>query len=78
MRMAAAVISWPACGIDTPSEVLMSVSVPGTTITPVPMTKLPTISAHRTGGNGVRAEGVATADMRPSVGHQGSPAVRCG
>ena len=48
--MAAAVISWPACGIDTFSDWLMSVRVPGTAITPVPITKLPVISAQRADG----------------------------
>jgi hypothetical protein len=38
---AAAVISWPAVATLTDSEVLISLSVPGTTITPVPITKLP-------------------------------------
>lgn len=43
-------ISWPAAATDTASEALISLSVPGTTITPVPMTKLPNSSAQRTGG----------------------------
>ena len=46
MTMAPAVMSWPACGIDTCSDRLMSLSVPGTAMTPEPMTKLPAISAH--------------------------------
>ena len=53
-----AVMSWPACGIDTSSDRLMSLSVPGTTITPVPMTKLPTISAHKACGSRAVAVGV--------------------
>ena len=44
-----------ACGIDTPSERLMSFSVPGTTMTPVPITKLPAISAQRARGSGALA-----------------------
>ena len=47
IRMAAAVISCPACGMEMPSERLMSLSAPGTIITPVPITTLPTIKAHR-------------------------------
>jgi hypothetical protein len=43
---AAAVINWPALATLTASEVLISLSVPGTTITPVPITKLPASSAQ--------------------------------
>ncbi|MDQ0570744.1 hypothetical protein QFZ42_002578 [Variovorax paradoxus] len=43
---AATVISWPAVATVTASDVLISLSVPGTTITPVPITKLPASSAH--------------------------------
>src|SRR3990167_11495643 len=57
IRMAAAVMSWPAWGIDTFSEALMSLSVPGTTMTPVPITKLPSIRAHRARGRAVWAGG---------------------
>jgi hypothetical protein len=42
----AAVISWPALATDTASPLLISFSVPGTTITPVPITKLPNSSAQ--------------------------------
>jgi hypothetical protein len=51
--MAAAVMSCPACGIETLSDWLMSGSVPGTAITPVPITKLPVISAHRAEDDGL-------------------------
>ena len=51
IRMAPAVISMPACGTVTPKELLMSLSVPGTTITPVPMIRLPSISAHSACGS---------------------------
>ena len=40
---------------ETSSELLISLSVPGTTITPVPMTKLPNSSGHRTAGRAARA-----------------------
>ena len=49
---AAAVISCPATATDTSKEVAMSLSVPGTIITPVPMTKLPNKSDHSTRGSG--------------------------
>src|SRR3990167_2855120 len=58
IRMAAAVMSWPAWGIDTFSEVLMSLSVPGTTMTPVPMTKLPIINAHSERGRALSVGGI--------------------
>ena len=48
---AAAEISCPAVATDICSEVLISFSVPGTTITPVPITKLPNSSGHRTAGS---------------------------
>jgi hypothetical protein len=39
---------WPATPTETDSELAMSLSVPGTTMTPVPMTTLPHINAHST------------------------------
>ncbi len=48
---AAAVINCPATGTVMASEVLMSLSVPGTTMTPVPMTKLPNSKGQRTLGS---------------------------
>ena len=38
---------------ETSSALLMSLSVPGTTITPVPITKLPNSSGQSTLGRGV-------------------------
>jgi len=61
---APAVMSWPACGMLTSSEVLMSLSVPATAITPVPITKLPTISAQRAGGRRALEEEVMPASVR--------------
>ena len=49
---AAADISCPATGTGMARELLMSLSVPGTTITPVPMTKLPNSRGQRTRGSG--------------------------
>ncbi len=46
MTTAAAVINWPAVATVTESDALISLSVPGTTITPVPITKLPASSAQ--------------------------------
>ena len=43
-------ISRPAVATDTCKELLNSLSVAGTSITPVPMTKLPNSSAHSTPG----------------------------
>jgi hypothetical protein len=40
---------------DTSREPLISLSVPGTTMTPDPMTKLPNSSGHSTAGMAVRA-----------------------
>ncbi len=48
MTAAATVISWPATETETSSAREMSVSVPTTTITPQPMTKLPNSSDQRT------------------------------
>jgi hypothetical protein len=50
MSSAAAEISWPAVATETCSELLISLRVPGTTITPVPITKLPNNKGHRTAG----------------------------
>src|SRR5947209_7110019 len=50
MRTAPAEISWPALATDTPRSVLISLSVPGTVITPVPITKLPNSMGHSTAG----------------------------
>jgi len=44
---------------ETSSELLISLSVPGTTITPVPITKLPNSSGQRTAGSRVLAAGAA-------------------
>ena len=55
MSSAEAEMSWPAVATETSSELLISLSVPGTTITPVPMTKLPNSSGQRTAGRAVRA-----------------------
>ena len=56
---AAAVINCPATATETASELPMSFSVPGTTITPVPMTKLPNNKGHNTRGKGSEgADGV--------------------
>ena len=52
MAAAAAVINWPATATDTERDPLMSLSVPGTIMTPVPMTKLPNSRAQRTFGIG--------------------------
>ena len=49
---AAAVINCPATGTDTCKLLLMALSVPGTTMTPVPITKLPNNSGHKTRGSG--------------------------
>jgi hypothetical protein len=48
MTTAAAATSWPATETETSSECEMSLSVPTTTITPQPITKLPNRSAQRT------------------------------
>ena len=48
MTIAAAATSWPATDTETSSERAMSVSVPTTTITPQPITKLPNSSDQRT------------------------------
>ena len=49
---AAAAINWPATATEMFNALLMSLSVPGTTITPVPMTKLPNSSGQSTLGSG--------------------------
>ena len=56
---AVAVMSCPATGTETCKLLLMSLSVPGTTMTPVPITKLPNKSGHSTRGNGALARGSA-------------------
>ena len=52
---AAAVMSCPATGTETCKSALMSLSVPGTTMTPVPITKLPNNKGHSTLGRGASA-----------------------
>src|SRR5690606_9114632 len=67
--------------MDTPSDVLMSLSVPGTTITPVPITKLPTINAHSARGKAAleapvvdRAEFMKWCEAaRASIGERSDP-----
>ena len=54
---AAADISWPAVAVEICSEWLMSFRVPGTTMMPVPITKLPNSSAHRDVGKGACGAG---------------------
>jgi hypothetical protein len=54
MSNAPAEISWPAVATGTPSEKLISLSVPGTTMTPVPIMKLPNNSDQRTAGSAAR------------------------
>ena len=49
---AAAVISCPATATEISKDVPMSLSVPGTIMTPVPITKLPNKSDHSTRGSG--------------------------
>ena len=48
---AAAVMSCPATATGTASELLISLRVPETTMTPLPMTKLPNSKGHRTLGS---------------------------
>ena len=50
-KSAEAEISCPAEAMEMPSDWLMSLSVPGTTMMPVPITKLPNSNAHRERGN---------------------------
>ena len=50
-------MSCPATGMETESELLRSLRVPGTIMTPVAMTKLPNISAQSTAGMSVRTPG---------------------
>jgi len=52
--MAAAEISWPAVATETWKALLISLSVPGTTMTPEPITKLPNSSDQRTAGSAGR------------------------
>jgi hypothetical protein len=58
---APAEISWPAAAIETARSRPISSSVPGTTMTPVPITKLPNRSGQRTAGSGSRPAGALSA-----------------
>lgn len=50
VQIAEVEINCPAVAIDTWSEPLISVKMPVTIMTPVPITMLPNISGHRTRG----------------------------
>ena len=67
IKNAAAEINCPALGTETFRELLMSLSVPGTTMTPVPMTKFPKSSAHKTGGMASVAAGAGLLNVGPAA-----------